>query len=82
MKTVTAKLAKAREFATRSGVDSTPTLIVAGKYRVLGRQDTGWDGMLKTAEFLAGRERASAKPAAKKKADPAFLKVARRHPGG
>ena len=62
---VTARLAKAREFAQRSGIDSTPALIVAGKYRVLGRQETGWDGMLKTAEFLVNRERASAKPAKK-----------------
>jgi thiol:disulfide interchange protein DsbA len=55
---VTAKLEKARQFATRAGVRGTPTLIVAGKYRVLATRDRGWDGMLKTAEYLASLERA------------------------
>jgi thiol:disulfide interchange protein DsbA len=64
---VTARLAKARDFAQRSGIDSTPTLIVNGKYRVLGRKETGWEGMLKTAEFLVQRERGSAVKSAKKK---------------
>ena len=36
----TARLAKAREFGLRSGVQGTPTLIVNGKYRVKGREDT------------------------------------------
>lgn len=65
--TVTGRLAKARDFAQRTGIDSTPTLIVNGKYRVLGRKDTGWAGMLKTAEFLVQRERGLAAKAAKKK---------------
>ena len=62
---VKAKMAKARDFAMRSGVESTPTLIVNGKYRVLGRTETGFDGMLKTAEFLVQRERELAVKAAK-----------------
>ena len=33
----TAKLQRAREFALRSGVEGTPTLIVNGRYRVRGR---------------------------------------------
>lgn len=32
-----AKLQRAREFAMRSGVEGTPTLIVDGRYRVLGK---------------------------------------------
>ena len=51
----------------RAGVESTPTLIVNGKYRVLGRKETGSEGMLKTAEFLIQRERELAAKAAKKK---------------
>ena len=31
------KLRKAKQFATRSAIEGTPTLIVDGKYRVLGR---------------------------------------------
>lgn len=64
---VKARMAKARDFAMRSGVESTPTLIVNGKYRVLGRNETGYDGLLKTAEFLVQRERELAAKAAKKK---------------
>ena len=64
---VKARMAKAKDFAMRSGVESTPTLIVNGKYRVLGRTETGYDGMLKTAEFLIQRERELAAKAAKKK---------------
>src|SRR3990167_1328557 len=64
---VKARMAKARDFAMRSGVESTPTLIVNGKYSVLGRTETGYDGMLKTAEFLVQKERELAAKAAKKK---------------
>jgi thiol:disulfide interchange protein DsbA len=44
-----------------TGVQATPTLIVNGRYRVIGRQDTGMEGMLKTADFLLARDRAAAK---------------------
>ena len=64
---VKARMAKAKDFAMRSGIESTPTLIVNGKYRVLGRTETGYDGMLKTAEFLIQKERELAAKAAKKK---------------
>lgn len=73
---VDARFKAARDFGVRTGVQSTPTLIVAGKYRVLGRQETGVEGMLRTADFLLARERAAAKarpapPAAKPAAKPA-----------
>ncbi len=72
----TARLAKAREFGLRSGVQGTPTLIVNGKYRVMGREDTGVAGMFRTAEFLVAKEREAAKapkaaPATKPAATPA-----------
>ena len=34
---VDGKLRKAKQFTDRSGVDGTPTLIVDGKYRLLGK---------------------------------------------
>ncbi|MGH8072462.1 MAG: thiol:disulfide interchange protein DsbA/DsbL [Lysobacter sp.] len=56
-----AKLQHAREFLRRSGVQGTPTLIVAGKYRVLGHS---FEETLDTAEALVEMERARLKRAA------------------
>src|SRR5687768_1504581 len=39
---VTAKLAKARQFAQRTGINATPTVIVNGKYRVMSTPDRGF----------------------------------------
>jgi len=51
---VDAQMARARAFIQRSGVDGTPTLVVAGRYRVLGanQQDS-----LRIAMQLVQRER-------------------------
>lgn len=60
--TVSAKLNRSKQFTQRTGVDSTPTLIVNGKYRVTARtlQDS-----LRVADFLIAKERAALpKPAA------------------
>lgn len=57
---VTAKLQKARQFATRAGVTGTPSIIVNGKYRVMSSSDRGFPGMLSTVEHLVARERAGA----------------------
>lgn len=51
---VDAELARARAFIERSGVEGTPSLIVAGKYRVLGRSP---DDALRIAAALVARER-------------------------
>ena len=51
----TAKLERARGFLRRSGVEGTPTLIVAGKYRVLGGS---FQESLDIASALIERERA------------------------
>lgn len=50
---VDAQLQHSREFIERSGVEGTPTLVVAGKYRVMGRtlQDS-----LRIARWLLDRE--------------------------
>lgn len=64
---VTAKLNRARQFALRTGVNATPTLIVAGKYRVEVTPQRGFDGMIATTNWLVAQERAAraaAKPAA------------------
>ena len=62
--TVSSKLNRARQFALRAGVNSTPSIIVNGKYRVLGGQGGGQQGMLKTTDFLVQRERAANKSVA------------------
>lgn len=54
------KLKAAHEFAVRSGVEGTPTLIVNGKYRVTGRT---LDEALRIADHLIARERAAARSA-------------------
>jgi thiol:disulfide interchange protein DsbA len=62
--TVSAKLNRSKLFTQRTGVDRTPTLIVNGKYRVIGRSNAE---SLKIAEFLIAKERAALpKPAAAK----------------
>jgi thiol:disulfide interchange protein DsbA len=56
---VTAKLNRGKQFAMRTGVNSTPTIIVNGKYRVNVTQDRGFDGMLSAVDHLVARERAA-----------------------
>ncbi|MGQ4660940.1 DsbA family protein [Lysobacter sp. F6437] len=58
-----AKLQHAREFLRRSGVQGTPTLIVAGRYRVLG---DSFEELLDTAAALVEMERTRLKRAAAK----------------
>ncbi|MGY0559033.1 MULTISPECIES: thiol:disulfide interchange protein DsbA/DsbL [unclassified Lysobacter] len=58
---INAKMGRAQQFLQRSGVDSTPTLIVDGKYRVTGQS---WDEHLRIAEHLIAQERAARQDAA------------------
>ncbi|MGV8941953.1 MAG: thiol:disulfide interchange protein DsbA/DsbL [Lysobacter sp.] len=51
-----AKLVQARDFLQRSGIEGTPSLVVAGKYRVLGKSAAD---MLRIAGELVQRERAT-----------------------
>ncbi|GAB1594675.1 thiol:disulfide interchange protein DsbA/DsbL [Lysobacter claricitrinus] len=53
---VDAAMAQAHDFIVRSQVDGTPTLIVAGRYRVTSNSR---DGQLTTARWLVDRELAS-----------------------
>jgi protein dithiol oxidoreductase (disulfide-forming) len=52
-----ARMAAAREFAVRSGVEGTPTVIVNGRYRVQARS---LRDLLRIADALVARERAAA----------------------
>jgi len=64
---VTAMVNRAKQFALRTGVNGTPTIIVAGKYRVEVNSERGFAGMLATVDYLLARERSlSATPAAAK----------------
>ncbi|HVR80580.1 MAG TPA: thiol:disulfide interchange protein DsbA/DsbL [Luteimonas sp.] len=56
--TIDAKLARAKQFLLSSGVEGTPTLIVDGKYRVLGKS---YDDMLRITDLLIAQERAAGK---------------------
>ena len=60
---VNAQVNKGRQFMIRSGANSTPTLIVNGKYRVTGNS---FEDMIRIASQLIARERgaAAAGPAA------------------
>ncbi|GAB2489318.1 thiol:disulfide interchange protein DsbA/DsbL [Arenimonas alkanexedens] len=57
---VTAKLNRARQFALRTGVQATPTIIVAGKYSASMTGDRGPAGLVETVDWLVARERAEA----------------------
>lgn len=54
---INAKLRRAQQFLTTSGVDSTPTMLVNGKYRVTGR---GFEEVLRITDHLIAQERARA----------------------
>ena len=53
---VNGKLNKAKQFAVRSQIGGTPSLIVNGKYLVKGRS---WDDMLRITDQLIAQERAA-----------------------
>jgi thiol:disulfide interchange protein DsbA len=53
---INGKLNKAKQFAIRSQISGTPSLIVDGKYLVKGRN---WDDMLRIADQLIAQERAA-----------------------
>ena len=56
-----AKLKRAQQFLAASGVDSTPMLVVNGKYRVMGKT---FEESLRIADHLIASERATMAPSA------------------
>jgi thiol:disulfide interchange protein DsbA len=55
------KVNRGKQFMMRSGVEATPTLVVAGKYRIKGRS---FEDMLRVADQLIATERAKGATAA------------------
>lgn len=55
---VASKINRGKQFMMRSGVSSTPTLVINGKYRVTGGR--GWEDKLRIADHLIAMERAKA----------------------
>jgi len=53
---VTGKLARARQFALRAGVDKIPTIVLNGKYRILVTNDRSYAGAIATLNFLLAKE--------------------------
>ena len=56
---INAKLNRSKQFSLRTGANSTPTIIVAGKYKVNSARAGGFPGMMKTVDFLVAKERAA-----------------------
>jgi len=56
---VNAKLNRSKQFSLRTGANTTPTIIVAGKYKVNATREGGFPGMMKTVDFLVAKERAA-----------------------
>ena len=54
-----AEVTKAHQFAKAAGVQSTPTIIVNGRYRVIARS---YEDMIRITDLLVARERAAAAP--------------------
>jgi thiol:disulfide interchange protein DsbA len=55
---VNAKIQRSKQSMPRFGVDGTPTLIVAGKYRITGQSAGGLEKMFDVADFLVQQESA------------------------
>jgi thiol:disulfide interchange protein DsbA len=65
---VESKLSRARELVKNFGVDGTPTIVVAGKYRVTAQSAGGYPKLIELVDYLAEKEHGgSAKPAKAKK---------------
>jgi protein dithiol oxidoreductase (disulfide-forming) len=55
---INAKLNRSKQFSIRTGANSTPTIIVAGKYKVVATR-AGGAAMMKVVDFLVAKERAA-----------------------
>lgn len=53
---VNIKVARTRTQVPRYGVESTPTLVIAGKYRLTGLSAGGWDNALELTDMLIAQE--------------------------
>ncbi len=62
---VNAQIETARKRAMGWGVDATPTMIVAGKYKVQAPREGGFKRMLEIVDALVAKERAAQNPSKK-----------------
>lgn len=60
---VNAKIARSAQQVPRWGVEATPTMVVAGRYRVQAPREGGFEKMLDIVDFLVAKERAARAPA-------------------
>lgn len=59
---VDAKIAESQRLVQAWGVEGTPTMVVAGKYRVMAQGGAdGFEKMMRIVDFLVEKERAAAK---------------------
>lgn len=58
---ISAKIGNARAQVLRWGVDGTPTIVIAGKYRAVITAAAAEDGMLRNVDWLIAKERAERK---------------------
>lgn len=56
---VNIKVNRSKQLVPRFGVDGTPAVVVAGKYRVTGASAGGWDQVFEVVDFLVARETAA-----------------------
>jgi thiol:disulfide interchange protein DsbA len=56
---VDAKIKRSQQLVPRYGVDGTPTVIVAGKYRVTGQSAGAYEKVFEVVDFLVGKEAAA-----------------------
>ena len=58
--TTNTKIQRGKQMVPRYGVDGTPSIVVAGKYRVTGESAGGYDNVFDVVNFLVAKEAAAA----------------------
>lgn len=58
--TTNTKIQRSKQMVPRYGVDGTPSIVVAGKYRVTGESAGGYDNVFDVVNFLVAKEAAAA----------------------
>jgi thiol:disulfide interchange protein DsbA len=55
---VNIKVNRSKQLVPRYGVDGTPSVVVAGKYRITGGSAGGWPEVMQVVDFLVAKEAA------------------------
>jgi thiol:disulfide interchange protein DsbA len=58
---VNIKVNRSKQMVPRYGVDGTPSVVVAGKYRITGGSAGGWQQVFEIVDYLVAREQAARK---------------------